>query len=92
MKARVAPTVTLPVPSVAFASPAGSSIDVDYQVYKGSKRLVQGHSVAKLSRSQAVTFRPNFKPAAGARYSLRMDAGTPDGESVSTTYELVAGK
>jgi hypothetical protein len=92
VKKRVTPTVNLPVPAIAATSAAGTSIDIDYQVFKGSKRLVDKHTVARMLRSQSVTFRPAFKPAAGARYTLRMDAGTADGETTTTTYDLVATK
>ena len=86
------PTVTVPLPAIAATTAAGTSIDVDYQVYKGSKRLVKATVTPKLSKTEAVTFRPNFKPAPGAHYTLRLDAGTADGATVSATYDLVAAK
>jgi hypothetical protein len=86
----VAPTITLPVPQLAFASPLGSMIGVTYRVYLGATLVAVGQPAGPLLLSQSVSFVANFQPAVGRTYRLEMEANDVSGNRQLTTYNLVA--
>lgn len=89
IRAHVSPTISLPVPKLAFTSPPGTAIDVDYRIYLGGRRLAIGRATPRLLTSQTVAFRARFRPAPGRTYTVRMAADNADGGHVAATYELV---
>jgi hypothetical protein len=84
------PTIRLPVPRLAFVTPAGSTIGVTYRVYHGTTMVAIGQPATRLGTNQSVSFVANFKPVWGQSYSIEMDAGDISGNHAFTTYDLHA--
>jgi hypothetical protein len=86
----VRPTIRLPVPQLAFATPAGSVIGVTYRVFQGARMVAIGQPAPRLQTNQSVRFVANFKPAWGQSYTIEMDAGDISGNHAFATYNLLA--
>ena len=86
----VKPTIRLPVPRLAFGSPAGSTIGVTYRVYHGTQVLAVGQPAPRLQVNQSVSFVASFLPAPRNRYTIEIDAGDINGNHVLATYNLHA--
>lgn len=89
IRPRVAPTIRLAVPRLAFASSAGASIGVTYRVWRRGKLVAIGQPAPRLRISQSVSFVAKFKPAAGMTYTIDMVAGDINGNYAIATYSLV---
>ena len=90
----VAPTITLPVPQLAFATPAGSMIGVTYRVYLGN-----APRRSRTARGSAPVSQPvdRLRGRLHARRredeaSIVIEAGDVNGNKQTTTYSLVTGK
>jgi len=86
----VKPTIKLPVPRLAFGSPAGSTIGVTYRVYHGTQVLAVGQPAPRLQVNQSVSFVASFLPAPRNKYTIEIDAGDINGNHVLATYNLHA--
>ncbi len=86
----VRPTIRLPVPRLAFATPAGSTIGVTYRVFQGARMVAIGQPAPRLQTNQSVRFVADFKPAGGQSYTIEMDAGDISGNHAFATYSLRA--
>jgi hypothetical protein len=89
VSAGVRPTIKLPVPRLAFVTPAGSTIGVTYRVYQGTRIVAVGQPAPRLLLNQSVRFVANFKPVWGQSYSIEMDAGDISGNHAYDTYALL---
>ncbi len=89
IKPGVKPTIKLPVPRLAFGSPAGSAIGVTYRVYRGSTVVAVGQPAPRLRTNQSVSFVADFTPTPSATYTIKMDAGDVNGNHVLVTYNLL---
>ena len=85
----VKPTIKLPVPRLAFVSPAGSTIGVTYRVYRGKQMVAMGQPAPRLQINQSVSFVASFTPAPRNRYTIEIDAGDISGNHVLATYNLL---
>jgi len=85
----VKPTIKLPVPRLAFVSPAGSTIGVTYRVYQGTRTVAVGQPAPRLQINQSVSFVASFTPAPRNRYTIEIDAGDISGNHVLATYNLL---
>lgn len=85
----VQPTIKLPVPRLAFVTPAGSTIGVTYRVYQGTRMVAVGQPAPRLKVNQSVSFVASFTPAPRSRYTIDIDAGDISGNRVLTTYNLI---
>jgi hypothetical protein len=90
VSAGVRPTIGLPVPRLAFVTPAGSTIGVTYRVFQGTRLVAMGQPAPRLLTNQSVRFVANFKPARGQSYDIEMDAGDISGNHAFATYTLLA--
>jgi hypothetical protein len=86
----VKPTIKLPVPRLAFVTPAGSAIGITYRVFDGTTMVAVGQPRARLQTNQSVSFVASFTPAPRRRYTIEMDAGDISGNHVVVTYSLLA--
>ena len=89
IKPGVKPTIKLPVPRLAFVSPAGSTIGVTYRVYQGTRMVAVGQPAPRLQVNQSVSFVASFTPAPRNRYTIEIDAGDISGNHVLATYNLL---
>ena len=85
----VKPLIKLPVPRLAFVSPAGSTIGVTYRVYEGTRMVAVGQPAPRLQINQSVSFVARFTPAPRNRYTIEIDAGDVSGNHVLATYNLL---
>ena len=85
----IKPTIKLPVPRLAFVSPAGSTIGVTYRVYRGKQMVAMGQPAPRLQINQSVSFVASFSPAPRNRYTIDIDAGDISGNHVLATYNLL---
>jgi len=85
----VEPTIKLPVPRLAFVSPAGSAIGITYRVYLGTRMVAVGQPASRLQTNQSISFVAGFTPAPSQRYTIKMDAGDISGNHVVVTYSLL---
>lgn len=90
IKPGVKPTIKLPVPRLAFGSPAGSTIGVTYRVYQGTRMVAGGQPAPRLQINQSVSFVAGFTPIPRNRYTIEIDAGDISGNHVLATYNLLA--
>jgi hypothetical protein len=90
VSAGVRPTIGLPVPRLAFVTPAGSTIGVTYRVFQGTRLVAAGQPAPRLLTNQSVRFVANFRPAPGQSYDIEMDAGDISGNHAFATYTLLA--
>ena len=86
----VKPTIKLPVPRLAFVTPAGSAIGITYRVYRGPRMVAIGQPSSRLQTNQSVSFVASFTPAPRQTYTIEMDAGDISGNHVLATYNLLA--
>ena len=86
----IPPTIRLPVPRLAFVTPAGSTIGVTYRVYRGTRMVAVGQPAPRLQTDESVSFVANFTPVWGQRYTIKMDAGDISGDHAFDTYSLLA--
>ena len=89
IKPGVKPTIKLPVPRLAFVTPAGSAIGVTYRVYQGTTMVAVGQPAPRLQINQSVSFVASFTPAPRQRYTIEIDAGDISGNHVVATYSLL---
>ena len=89
IKPVVAPTIKVPVPQLAFGSPAGSTIGVTYRVYDGRKLIAVAQPAPRLQIDQSISFVARFKPARRKAYSIVMDLNDINGNGTRVTYSLV---
>ena len=89
IKPGVKPTIKLPVPRLAFVTPAGSAIGITYRVYHGTTMVAVGQPAPRLQTNQSVSFVASFTPAPSQRYTIEMDAGDLSGNHVVVTYSLL---
>ncbi len=85
----VKPTIKLPLPQLAFVSPAGSTIGVTYRVYQGTRMIAVGQPAPRLQINQSVSFVARFTPAPRNKYTIDIDAGDMNGNHVLATYSLL---
>lgn len=85
----VKPTIKLPVPRLAFVTPAGATIGVTYRVYHGTRMVAVGQPAPLLQINQSVSFVASFTPAPRNRYTIEIDAGDISGNHVLATYDLL---
>ncbi|MCY7303108.1 MAG: cellulase family glycosylhydrolase [Thermoleophilia bacterium] len=85
----IKPTIKLPVPRLAFVSPAGSTIGVTYRVFRGTQMVAMGQPAPRLQINQSVSFVASFTPAPRHRYRIEIDAGDLSGNHVLATYNLL---
>ena len=90
VSAGVRPTIGLPVPRLAFVTPAGSTIGVTYRVFQGTRLVAVGQPAPRLLTNQSVRFVANFRPVWGQSYDIEMDAGDISGNHALVTYTLLA--
>jgi len=91
IRARVQPTLVVPVSALAFTSRRGTPIDVGYRVFLGRRRVAVGQARPRLAMRQSISFRVRFRPVAGKTYTLVV-AASNDARAVTSTYELTARK
>jgi hypothetical protein len=78
-------SVTMYVPYLAHYAVAGSQIGLTYTVKDGSKSVGVGQPVATLSRDEAITFKPVFKPVKGHTYTVTAIANEQNGHTEQRT-------
>jgi hypothetical protein len=88
----VKPIIELPVPRLAFGNPVGTTVGINYRVYRGSTMIAIGQPAPRLETRQLVRFVADFAPAPGQEYTLTMDAGDINGNHVLTSYTLLTSK
>jgi hypothetical protein len=88
----VKPIIELPVPRLAFGNPVGTTVGINYRVYRGSTIIAIGQPAPRLETRQLVRFVADFAPAPGQEYTLTMDAGDINGNHVLTSYTLLTSK
>lgn len=84
-----APSVTVAVPKLAFVTPPGGIVGINYKVFDGTKPVTLDQAAVPLSTTGSVAFVPNFTPVAGRTYRLEMDLGDQSGNHTLCTYDLV---
>ena len=89
VKPRVAPTIKVPVPQLAYGSPVGSTIGVTYRVYDKTKLVAVAQPAPRLQVDQSISFVARFRPARRKTYTIVMDMNDINGGGTRITYCLV---
>jgi hypothetical protein len=89
VRAGIAPLLALPVPRLAYASPAGEPIGVTYRIYYRGNLVAVGQPQEALGIDGEVRFVANFKPVAGSSYTVVADANDIHGNTVLRTFTLL---
>jgi hypothetical protein len=85
------PMVVLPVPLISYYSPAGTMVGITYAVRDQKGKLVgSGQPQATVTAGQTVAFKPTFKVAKKATYTVTATVNDPNGHLESVIATLVA--
>ncbi len=90
VKAATAPMVKVSVPRLAHFADAGSTVIVQFSLRSGTTEMDSGTRYAPLTAQGTVSFPLGFKPAAGKRYTLTVNAFDEHGNSTQRGVLLVA--
>jgi len=90
VKAVANPMVKLSVPRLAHFADTGSTVTVQFTVHSGTAQLDSGTRYAPLSAQGMIQFPVTFKPAAGKRYTVDVNATDVHGNKTTRKLLLVA--
>ena len=77
---------------IAYHSPAGSSLEITYRVFGAGRLVAAGTPVATLARDGWFGVRLAFRPVAGRRYVVQVDAADVNGNRLSRTITVAGAR
>jgi len=90
VKAKANPMVKVGLPRLAHFAATGSTVTVQFTVRSGSKQVDAGTRYARLTSQGGIQFPVTFKPAAGQRYTVNVNATDEHGNKATRAVLLVA--
>lgn len=86
---RANPSVRVATTKLGYRSGVGASVGVTYRVFQGGRLIRVAQPVARIARDGWITIRPQFTPARGRTYTLRVEVNDPLGNWAERTLTLV---
>jgi hypothetical protein len=90
VKTSANPMVKVSLPRLAHFAATGSTVTVQFRVRSGGTQVDAGTRYARLSSQGAIQFPVTFRPAAGKRYTVDVNAMDEHGNTATREVLLVA--